>query len=174
MKLTRHTRIPRVDYPVSWPNGNSFPDWNVVGFVVWIHRESANKSNSRLTPAFRGRQRKLLQIHEVVCIFRHYRDPRYYFSALCFILSLSRVWVLFEGRGNYSRGRSREEMGTARERSRREIWSAAVPQNFRVICASSTQTALTRAKLERKLCGGRSVRAKRRNNVEAEQIRKGG
>lgn len=68
--------------------------------------------------------------------------------------------------------KSREKMGTAHERSRREIWPAAVPQNFRVICASSTQTAPTRAKLERKLRGGRSVRAKRRSDVEAEEIRK--
>jgi len=43
----------------SWPNGNSFSDWNVVGFVVWIYRESANKSNSWLTPTFRGRQREI-------------------------------------------------------------------------------------------------------------------
>lgn len=54
-----HSRVPRVDYLVSWPNGNSFSDWNVVGFVVWIYRESANKSNSRLTLTFRGRQREI-------------------------------------------------------------------------------------------------------------------
>jgi len=57
--ITLEYQVHCVDYLVSWPNGNSFPDWNVVGFVVWIYRESANKSNSWLTPTFRGRQREI-------------------------------------------------------------------------------------------------------------------
>lgn len=73
----------------------------------------------------------------------------------CSISPLYCVWAFFEGCGNYSHGRSTErEYGTTHERNRHEIWLAAVLQNFRVICASSTQTAPIRAKLKGKLCGG--------------------
>jgi len=52
MELILHIRAPKVEYLVSRPNGNSFPDWNIGVFVVWIYRKSANKSNSRLIPTF--------------------------------------------------------------------------------------------------------------------------
>lgn len=173
MKLTPHTRIPRVDYPVSWPNGNSFLRlkrcWlcsvnlpRIGKQVQFTINASIPRQTAEIAPDSRSCMHiSLLQRSALLLL----RAPRS-------ILSLSRVWVLFEGCGNYSRGRSREEMGTACERSRREIWPAAVPQNFRVICAKFGANGAYSCETWEKAMR-RSVRAKR-SNVEAEQIRKGG
>jgi len=159
---------------VSWPNGNSFPDWNVVGFVVWIYRESANKSNSRLTPTFRSRQREIApDSRSCVHISLLQRFALLLLRTPFHPVLISRMSSLRGNCGNYSRDRSREKTGTVHERSRREIWPAAVSQNFPVICASSTQTArrLLARNLRVSYAANGAWGRKGGGNVEVGQIR---
>lgn len=115
---------------------------------------------------------KLLQIHEVVCIFRYYsrsallllRTPVSFCPCLAREPPLKAVEIT---RAVDRRGRNVVRL----TKEVREIWPAAVPQNFRVICASSTQTVLLVRNLwESYAADG----AKRRNNVETERTRKDG
>lgn len=109
------------------------------GFVAKIYRESTNKSNSRLTPTFHGRQQGIAS---------NSRSCTHISPLPIYALSSSRTRqrVLFEGLHELSARGNEREISVIRLAKETDMKSGphSCRRNFRIICDGSTQTARSR------------------------------